>query len=214
MNSTNRVKRRTFITFEGIEGVGKSTQCQMLSEYLKSQNIPVVLTREIGGSVAAEEMRKILVHMELPPMSELLQVMSARYDHIVKKILPAIEVGYTVICDRFIDSTACYQGAALDEGMELVYSLHHNLMPPLMPDITFFIDIEPKIAIERVKARNSSKNKFDLKSLEFYKQCRNCFKTLADKYPRRIKTINAMELSVSGVHELIKQYYLEYIGEV
>lgn len=130
MNSTNRVKRGRFITLEGVDGSGKSTQCRMLKEYCISRNIPVMSTREPGGTEIAEEMRSILVHRDLLPMSELLQVMAARYDHIVKKILPTIEAGYTVICDRFIDSTACYQGLEIDGGMDLVYSLHQQLMPP------------------------------------------------------------------------------------
>ncbi len=108
MNKTNRVKRGRFITLEGVDGSGKSTQCRMLKEYLSTQNIPVMSTREPGGTEIAEEMRSILVHRDLLPMSELLQVIAARYDHIVKKILPAIEAGYTVICDRFIDSTVVY----------------------------------------------------------------------------------------------------------
>ncbi|AFC70364.1 hypothetical protein A3305_07410 (plasmid) [Rickettsia amblyommatis] len=130
-------------------------------------------------------MRNILVHKDLLPMSELLQVMAARYDHMVRKIIPAMASGVTVICDRFIDSTACYQGLEIEEGMELVYSLHKKLMLSIMPDITFFIDIEPKIVMERVKARNgsdgnsSNNNRFDIKDLDYYKKIHNGFRTLA-----------------------------------
>lgn len=95
MNSTNRVKRGRFITLEGVDGSGKSMQCRLLYKHLAFKNIPVVLTREPGGTEIAEEMRSILVYRDLLPMSELLQVMAARYDHIVKKILPAIEAGYS-----------------------------------------------------------------------------------------------------------------------
>lgn len=118
-------------------------------------------------------------------MSELLQVMAARYDHMVRKIIPAMASGVTIICDRFIDSTACYQGLEIEEGMELVYSLHKKLMLSIMPDITFFIDIEPKIVMERVKARNgsdgnsSNNNRFDIKDLDYYKKIHNGFRTLA-----------------------------------
>lgn len=203
----NRARQGRFITFEGIEGVGKSTQCRMLYEYLVSKNIPVVLTREIGGTEIAEAMRSILVHRDLLPMSELLQVMAARYDHMVRKIIPVIESGSTIICDRFIDSTACYQGLEIEGGMELVYSLHKKLMFSIMPDITFFIDIEPKIAMERAKARNSSNNnRFDTKDLDFYKKIHNGFRTLADRCPDRIKTIKGSVLSTTEVHEIIKRY--------
>lgn len=208
MNSTNRFRQGRFITFEGVEGVGKSTQCRMLYEYLVSKNIPVILTREIGGTKVAEEMRNILVHRDLLPMSELLQVMAARYDHIVQKILPAIEAGYTVICDRFIDSTACYQGLEIDGGMELVYSLHKKLMPSIMPDITFFIDIEPKIAMERVKTRNSNNNKFDIMNLDYYQKIHNGFRAIAEQHSNRIKTIKVTALSTKAlIHKIIKKHY-------
>ncbi|AAY62264.1 dTMP kinase [Rickettsia felis] len=216
MNSTNRVKRGRFITLEGVDGSGKSTQCRILKEYLISRDIPVMSTREPGGTEIAEEMRSILVHRDLLPMSELLQVMAARYDHIVKKILPAIEAGYTVICDRFIDSTVVYQGLEIDSGMELVYSLHKKLMPSIMPDITFFIDIEPVLAMERVKVRNGSNysssnlrnNRFDIKDLDYYKKIHNGFRTLADKYLKRIKTIKVTALSTpTPTHKIITRYY-------
>jgi dTMP kinase len=220
MNSTNRVKQGRFITFEGGEGSGKSTQCRMLKEYLSTRNIPVMSTREPGGTEIAEEMRSILVYRDLLPMSELLQVMAARYDHIVKKILPAIEAGYTVICDRFIDSTAVYQGLEIDGGMDLVYDLHKKLMPSIMPDITFFIDVEPKIAMERVKARNGSNcnssnlrnNRFDIKDLDYYKKIHNGFRALADKYPKRIKTIKVTAVSTPTLtHKIIAKYYKDLV---
>lgn len=219
MNSTNRVKRGRFITLEGVDGSGKSTQCRMLKEYLSTRNIPVMSTREPGGTEIAEEMRSILVHKDLLPMSELLQVMAARYDHIVKKILPAIEAGYTVICDRFIDSTAVYQGLEIDVGMELVYSLHKKLMPSIMPDITFWVNVEPQIAMERVRARNGSNcsssnlgnNRFDIRDLDYYKKIHNGFRTLADQYPNRVKTINTLALSATEVHEIIAKYYKDLV---
>jgi dTMP kinase len=99
-----------FISFEGGEGCGKSTQCQMLFDYLESRSIKVVLTREIGGVDTAEAIRNIVVNQELLPMSELMLVMAARFEHVNKLILPKLQDGYWVICDRFVDSTACYQG--------------------------------------------------------------------------------------------------------
>ncbi|WP_341793649.1 dTMP kinase [Rickettsia endosymbiont of Ceutorhynchus obstrictus] len=198
----NNLKQGTFITFEGGEGIGKSTQCQMLYEYLKSQNIPVILTREVGGTAVAEKMREILVHEELLPMSELLQVMAARYDHIHKKILPSLQEGYTVICDRFIDSTACYQGQYSEIGVNLVYDLHKSLMAGLMPNSTFFIDVKPEIAIERMTKRDFN-NKFDKRHLDFHQNIYNGFKELAQKFPERIITIDASNLDTQAIHEMI-----------
>ncbi|AFC70881.1 dTMP kinase [Rickettsia australis] len=201
----NNLKQGKFITFEGGEGIGKSTQSQMLYEYLKSQNTHVILTREVGGTAVAEKMREILVHEELLPMSELLQAMAARYDHMARKIIPALQDGHIVICDRFIDSTACYQGLELENGIDLVYNLYKTLMPSLMPDITFFIDVEPDTAIKRVNARNMS-NKFDIRGIDFYKKIYDCFKELSNRFPERIKTIKASDLSPLEVHELIKKH--------
>ncbi|AAU04139.1 dTMP kinase [Rickettsia typhi] len=201
----NKLTQGKFITFEGMDGIGKSTQSKMLYEYLKSQKIPVILTREVGGTFVAEKMREILVHEELLPMSELLQAMAARYDHMVRKIIPALKDGYIVICDRFIDSTACYQGLELENGIDLVYSLHTTLMPSLMPDITFFIDVEPDTAIKRVNSRNMS-NKFDRRRIDFYKKIYSCFQELSHRFPERIKTIKASHLNPLEVHELIQKH--------
>ena len=99
-----------FISFEGLEGCGKSTQCKMLYDYLLLKNIKVILTREIGGVDSAEAIREIVVNKELLPISELMLVMAARHEHIQKLIIPKLQDGTSVICDRFVDSTACYQG--------------------------------------------------------------------------------------------------------
>ncbi|MFY9589458.1 dTMP kinase [Rickettsia endosymbiont of Halotydeus destructor] len=198
----NNLKPGKFITFEGGEGCGKSTQSKMLHQYLLSKNVPVVLTREIGGTGVAEKMRDILIHEDLLPMSELLQVMAARYDHIHKKILPSLQEGYTVICDRFIDSTACYQGQYPKIGRDLVYNLHKSLMTDIMPDITFFIDVKPEIAIERIAKRDAN-NKFDIKDLDFHQNIYNGFKELAEKFPERIITIDASNFDTQIIHKMI-----------
>jgi dTMP kinase len=201
----HRIGPGKFITFEGGEGCGKSTQSRILYEYLLSKNIPAILTREIGGTEIAEKMRDILVHEELVPMSELLQVMAARYDHIHKKILPMLQQNYTVICDRFIDSTACYQGLYPEIGIDLVYDLHKALMSNIMPDITFFINVEPGIALQRINSRDANNN-FDLKSLDFHQKIHQGFKELAQRFPERIIAIDALSLNFEEVHKQIISY--------
>jgi dTMP kinase len=198
----NNLKPAKFITFEGGEGCGKSTQSKMLHQYLLSKDTPTILTREIGGTSIAEKMRDILLHENLLPISELLQVMAARYDHIHKKILSSIQQGYTVVCDRFIDSTACYQGQYPEIGMDLVYDLHKSLMANFMPDMTFFIDVKPEISIERIAKRDAN-NKFDKKHLDFHQDIYNGFKKLAQKFPKRIMTIEASNLDPQTIHEMI-----------
>lgn len=194
-----------FITFEGMEGSGKSTQVKMLYDYLKSKNVKTVLTREIGGVESSEAIRDIVVNHELLPMSELMLVMTARYEHIQKLILPKLREGYTVICDRFVDSTACYQGIDQGIGIEKVYKLHRELMLNLMPDLTFFIDIEPEIALSRALSRNDS-NKFEQKSLEFHNRVYQGFHNILKKFPKRIIRINANNLNIEEVHRKILKH--------
>lgn len=191
-----------FITFEGLEGCGKSTQVKMLYDYLLSKNIKTILTREIGGVESSEAIRDIVVNQELLPMSELMLVMAARHEHIQKLILPKLMEGYTVICDRFIDSTACYQGIDQGIGIEKVYKLHRELMLNLMPDTTFFIDIKPKVALSRALSRNDN-NKFEQKSLEFHNRVYQGFNALAKQFSQRIVKINTNDLTVQEVHKKI-----------
>ena len=194
-----------FITFEGLEGCGKSTQCQMLYDYLISKNIKVVLTREIGGVKSSEAIRDIVVNLELLSMSELMLVMAARYEHIHKLVLPKLQEGYSVICDRFVDSTACYQGIDQGIGIEKVYKLHRELMFNLMPDITLFIDIKPETALSRALSRNNN-NKFEQKSLEFHKQVYQGFHSILKKFPNRIIKIDTSNLNTEEVHNKVLKH--------
>ncbi|WPY01782.1 Thymidylate kinase domain protein (plasmid) [Candidatus Trichorickettsia mobilis] len=193
-----------FISFEGGEGCGKSTQCKMLYDSLQSFDIKVVLTREIGGVESSEAIRNIVVNRELLPMSELMLVMAARFEHVNKLILPKLREGYWVICDRFIDSTACYQGFAQGVGVEKIYRLHQDLMLNLMPDITFFIDVESTKALQRALSRNDV-NKFEAKNLEFHWQVSQGFQQLAERYSSRIARIDADGLDPQEVHHKVIQ---------
>jgi dTMP kinase len=191
-----------FITFEGLEGCGKSTQCKMLYDYLLLKNIKVILTREIGGVDSAEAIRDIVVNKELLPMSELMLVMAARHEHIQKLILPKLQDNHWVICDRFIDSTVCYQGITPEIGKDKIYLLHQQLMLNLLPDITYFIDVEPNEALSRTLNRNDN-NKFEDKNLEFHRQVYQGFHNLAKQFPKRIVRIDANDLTKEQVHQEI-----------
>jgi dTMP kinase len=193
-----------FISFEGGEGCGKSTQCKMLYDYLQSCNIKAVLTREIGGVESSEAIRNIVVNRELLPMSELMLVMAARFEHVNKLILPKLQDGYWVICDRFIDSTACYQGFTQGVGVEKIYQLHQELMLNLMPDITLFIDVESTKALRRTLSRGNN-NKFEAKNSEFHQQVSQGFQQLAERYSSRIVRIDADGLDPQEVHHEVIQ---------
>lgn len=196
-------KKGKFITFEGVEGCGKSTQSRLLYQYLLSQNVPVDLTREVGGTAAAEKMRDILVYEDILPMSELLQIMAARSEHVHKRIVPQLNDGIWVICDRFVDSTACYQGQNEQIGVDLVYYLHQSLVSSIMPDITFFIDIKPEIALARAFARGNN-NKFENMNMAFHNKVYQGFLALSEKFSDRIVKINALGLSVEEIHDIVK----------
>ena len=203
-----------FITFEGGEGSGKSTQSKMLYEYLLKQGIKAIHTREVGGTIEAEKIRDVLVYSELMPISELMLVMAARYEHINKVIIPALKAGAWVICDRFIDSTACYQSGK-DSGLtiEMIFKLHKDLMKDakdqdssgLMPHLTFFMDVPPAIGLKRAGIRGDV-NKFEKKNISFHEEIYARFKEIAAKDPSRFKMIDAADLSVEEIHRQVIIY--------
>ena len=131
-------------------------------------------------------------------------VMAARYEHIHKLILPKLRDGYYVICDRFVDSTACYQGLASEIGTDKVFQLHQELMSNLMPDITFFINVESTKALRRTLSRGNN-NKFEAKNSEFHQQVSQSFQQLAERYSSRIVRIDADALDPQGVHHKVIQ---------
>ena len=176
-----------FISFEGIDGSGESTQIKLFSERLKKHGIEHVLSREPGGSKGAEEIRRLLVEGDPDRWSyytEMLLFTAARRDHLERTINPNLESGKTVVTDRFADSTRVYQGAAR-EGMEMTVNALHNLMIRKDPDITFIIDIDPEIALKRGLARNSGEDRFEEFGLEFQKKLRKGFLSLASHFNKR-----------------------------
>jgi dTMP kinase len=197
-----------FITFEGGEGSGKSTQSKKLYEYLLSQNIKVIHTREVGGTPEAEKIRDLLVHSQLYPITELMLVMAARFEHINKVIVPALNNGSWVICDRFIDSTACYQSGS-EITLEEIFSLHNKLMKvpgykeAIMPSITFFMDLPPEIGLKR-SYQTLEVNKFEAKDMKFHQRIYETFKVIGAMYPERIKSIDCAGKTEVEIHNQIK----------
>ncbi|MEL7212289.1 MAG: dTMP kinase [Pseudomonadota bacterium] len=181
-----------FITFEGIDGSGKSTQAKRLATDLKADGVDVVLTREPGGSAGAEEIRRLLVEGDPDRWSgetEILLFTAARRDHLEKTILPALEAGKTVICDRFADSTRVYQGAARGDLRAIVDQLH-ALMIGREPELTFVIDMDPAVALQRGLARASGEDRFEDLGLAFQEKLRAGFATLQNESPDRIRLID------------------------
>ncbi|MDO5657033.1 MAG: dTMP kinase [Paracoccus sp. (in: a-proteobacteria)] len=181
-----------FISFEGIDGSGKSTQARLLADHLRGAGRDVTLTREPGGSPGAEEIRRLLVEGAPGRWSaetEILLFTAARRDHLERLIRPALSRGGTVITDRFADSTRVYQGAARGELGDLVEDLH-RLMIGTEPDLTFVIDIDPEASLARGLARGGAEDRFESMGLEFQRRLRAGYAALAQKAPARVRLID------------------------
>lgn len=180
-----------FITLEGCEGVGKSTQLNMLKEYLLKTGQEAFYTREPGGTPVAEEIRKILLNhkLNIEPKVEAMLFATARISHIDEVILPRINQGKLVISDRYIDSSLAYQGFARDLGLEFVSAVNRYAFDVCMPDCTIFIDQDPEFSWRRQKGNIISDDRMENEKLEFHKGCYMGFKELAKIYKDRIVEI-------------------------
>ena len=181
-----------FITFEGIDGSGKSTQARILADSLRAQGHPTVLTREPGGSSGAEDIRRLLVEGDpnrWSPETEILLFTAARRDHLEKTIQPALSAGNIVISDRFADSTRVYQGAVRGPLRALVDQLHADLIK-CEPDLTFIIDMDPAIALGRGLARKSGEDRFEEFGADFQVRLQRGFPDLAQAFPQRCRVID------------------------
>ncbi len=181
-----------FVSFEGIDGCGKSTQAKLLNQHFVDQGKDVIFSREPGGSPGAETIRALLLTGNTDKWSaetELLLFTAARRDHLETTIEPAIASGKTVICDRFADSTRVYQGATRGDLRSKV-DLLHTTMIGREPDITIIIDVEPEVALKRGLARNSGEDRFEDFGLEFQENLRHGFLKLAEEYPFRCHLVD------------------------
>jgi len=186
------MRREPFITFEGIDGSGKSTQARLLADYLRQTGRDVVLTREPGGSAGAEEIRRLLVEgapERWSPETEILLFTAARRDHLEKTIRPALDSGKAVVSDRFADSTRVYQGAARSDLRGLVDRLHAAVIST-EPDLTFVVDMDPTTALSRGLARHNGEVRFEDMGLHFQERLREGFRGLAKEFPARCVLID------------------------
>jgi dTMP kinase len=182
-----------FITLEGVDGSGKSTQAKLLKEALEAEGHSVLLTREPGGSPGAEEIRSLVLEGEPDRWSaetEILLFTAARRDHLERTILPALAAGTIVICDRFVDSTRVYQGLTRGDLRDVVDKLH-ALMIGREADLTLLFDMDPKLGLARAKARQTSEERFEDMGLEMQLAMRQGFLALAKGAPERFAVIDA-----------------------
>ena len=192
-----------FITFEGADGCGKTTQINLLNEYLKEKNYNTFLTLEPGGSDIGKNLRQILLHHEgfVSDTAELLMYLADRAQHVEAVIMKNVNEGKIVLCDRHIDSTVAYQGYARGGDIEKINQLNEIATQGFKPDVTFVFDVESETAQERV---GKTKDRMEKEGIEFHKKIRFGYLELAKKYPQRIKVINS-NLPIDEVFEQVKK---------
>lgn len=187
------MKKGLFITWEGNDGAGKTTVCLKVKEKLEQMGYSVIYTREPGGSKIAESIRDILLNkenVEMDARTEALLYAASRRQHLVEKVLPALEQKQIVLCDRFLDSSLAYQGMARDLGMDEVLNINTFAIDGCMPDKTLFLSVSVETGQKRMYLRGDL-NRLDLEEDTFHKKVRKGYETLVQKYPERIVSIDA-----------------------
>jgi dTMP kinase len=203
-----------FITFEGIEGCGKTTQVDLLVKYLEKRDISFIKTFEPGGTEIGKGIRKILLdskNTHLSPLAELILYAADRAQHANEKLIPALDSGKWVICDRFFDATVAYQGYGRGMDMELIGLLNNKAACGLCPDLTILLDCPEEVGLKRALARNKELNleaqgRFEKEKLEFHRRVRNGYLALADRFKERFRVIDAsrpVEMISHDIHNLI-----------
>lgn len=188
-----------FITVEGPDGAGKSTLIQRLEKKLQEElTVPLVRTREPGGSEIAEKIREVILDPKNTAMddrTEALLYAASRRQHIMEKIKPSLAEGKVVLCDRFVDSSIAYQGAGRGIGVEEVATLNRFATEDLTPDITLYLDVDAQVGLNRIASKNSNreKDRLELEAISFHNRVRNAYKVLLKKHPERIQLIDASQ---------------------
>ncbi|MFA6989043.1 MAG: dTMP kinase [Candidatus Gastranaerophilaceae bacterium] len=200
-----------FITFEGADGSGKSTQINMVFDFLTKKGIECVLTREPGGTDLGNKLRDILLNYDAPVAStcEMFLYLADRAQHVETKIKPALKNGTIVLCDRHIDSTVAYQGFARGLEVETLIMLNKIATDELLPDLTIVFDVETEIAMQRV---GNNKDRLESEGYEFHKKLRHGYLNLAERFPERIKVINSnnnIQTVFNDTMQLLKSYLTE-----
>ena len=213
--------RGKFITFEGLDGCGKSTQLGKLADGLRSEGLDVVTTREPGGTEIGEKIRGVLLdsRSKMAPMAELALMFASRAQQIEEVILPNVRAGRWVLCDRFTDSSEAYQGAGRQLGSEAVLTLHRVLCRGLQPDLTILMDSDPAASVERARRRNRAQadavdeNRFEQENRAFFERVHEQYLAIARREPERVFVVDARK-GISVVHKKIVEAVRERLREI
>ena len=195
-------RRGTFITFEGLDGCGKSTQLERLSEKLREERLSITVTREPGGTATGEKIRQLLLDSRtagLDSRAELALMFASRAQHLAEAILPALAKGDVVLCDRFTDSSEAYQGGGRKLGSEVVLQLHHALCQDMKPDLTILMDSDVAASVERARRRNQARtsahdndeSRFERENRAFFTRVRSTYLEIAKREPERVMVVDA-----------------------
>mgnify|MGYP001343150122 FL=1 len=193
MDSASANSPGRFITLEGGEGAGKSSQIQVVKDYLEARGIDVIVTREPGGTPVGQEIRNLLVSGDKDkwsPLSETLLILADRAAHLERVIRPALADGKYVVCDRFFDSTRAYQGIAGGLGLEIIHNLQQPVLGTTLPDVTLLLDIDPEKGLSRAQERGGDL-RFESKTLAYHQTLRQAFLDFAKQEPERMVVIDA-----------------------
>ncbi len=202
MISCVSTRRGKFITFEGLDGCGKSTQSEKLATALRARGLPIVVTREPGGTATGEKIRQLLLDTRtsgLAPMAELTLMFASRVQHIEEVIKPVLASGQILLCDRFTDSSEAYQGGGRKLGSKPVLELHRVLCGDLRPDLTILMDSDAAASVERARRRNqarskpdtSDENRFEQESRAFFDRVHSAYLEIARREPERVFVVDA-----------------------
>lgn len=215
-------QRGKFITFEGLDGVGKSTQITNLARWLRARGIDPIITPEPGGTALGQKLRGVLLSSRtagLSPLAELALMFADRAQHIDELIIPALHRGQWVLCDRFTDSSVAYQGGGRELGSAIVWQLHKILGRDLQPDLTILMLSDPAASLKRARRRNvqhsrrnrADENRFEQENRAFYKRVLDAYLNIAEHEPRRVVKVDARE-PVAKVHLKIAEIVEERLG--
>lgn len=199
-------KRGKFITFEGCEGCGKSTQVRLFNEYLTRENVPHIFTREPGGEKISEEIRRILLdanNAEMTDECEALLYAAARVQHLHDRVEPALSKGELVFCDRYVDSSLAYQAYARGLGTEFVENVNAYALKNYMPDVTVFIDLTPEDAFKRKHGADEN-DRLEQAGMEFHRRVYAGYKALAEKYPQRFVCVDGKQTPQEIFDEILR----------
>ena len=214
-------RKALFITFEGPEGAGKSTQIKLLKEYLESQGRKVLVTREPGGTPLAENFRNIVKHYQgeepLYPPTELLLFEAARTQHVNYVIAPALQNNIIVLCDRFIDSTEAYQGAGRAQDMDFLRQLNGYAIGGCVPDLTLLIDLPVEVGLQRAAARVAHivdhNDRLEAEKIDFHQRVRAAYLAIARREPQRVRVLDG-SLDIETLFNAVKQQVDDALSEL